>query len=164
MRRFFQHRSPPIFLCHGCFDLLHVGHLAHLLEVRAEASKVKGLVYVSVTADRFINKGPGRPIMPESERRALVASLKWVDGTFIAEGPTAVESINKAKPWRYCKGADRKFQPNVGPDLMAEIAAVRSHGGDILYTMSPLVHSTDYLERYRNAFNTGNIGHHGAVV
>ena len=44
-------------LAHGCFDLLHLGHIRHL----QEAKKLGDRLVVSVTADKFVNKGAGRP-------------------------------------------------------------------------------------------------------
>lgn len=147
-------RKRPIFLCHGCFDVLHVGHLAHLLDVKRLAAQVNGLVYVSVTADEFVHKGLGRPVMPAEERRQLLTNLKCVDYAFLNVGPTGVWAIHRYKPRFFCKGMDTQLQPILLPDLMAEILAVRQHGGDVLYTQTPLRHSTDYLERYRNAFRS----------
>lgn len=145
-------RKRPIFLCHGCFDLLHVGHLGHLLEVRRLADKVNGLIYVSITGDAFIDKGPGRPLMPEDERRQLLAALRWVDRVEIVQAYSAVPAILRFRPRWYCKGAD--YRDKDDRLLQAEIQAVRMHGGDILYTTEPVRHSTDYLERYRHAFRS----------
>lgn len=147
-------RPRPIFLCHGCFDLLHVGHLAHLLEVRRWGNHVNGLVYVSVTADEFVHKGPGRPLMPEGERVKLLSQLKCVDHAFMTTGRTALAAIHEVKPRWYCKGADYHLLESSDPNLKEEIAAVRSYGGDILYTTEPVHHSTDYLQRFLNANRT----------
>ena len=47
---------------HGTFDLLHVGHVRHL-----EAAREFGdILVVTLTADRFVNKGPGRPVLAAS--------------------------------------------------------------------------------------------------
>ncbi|MFA4854916.1 MAG: adenylyltransferase/cytidyltransferase family protein, partial [Candidatus Omnitrophota bacterium] len=44
--------------CHGCFDLLHPGHLKHF-----QAAKNKGdVLVVTLTKDEYVNKGPGRPV------------------------------------------------------------------------------------------------------
>jgi cytidyltransferase-like protein len=51
---------------HGTFDLLHVGHVRHL-----EAARSLGdVLVVTVTADRFVNKGPGRPVFTEGFLRS----------------------------------------------------------------------------------------------
>ncbi|MBZ0141422.1 MAG: adenylyltransferase/cytidyltransferase family protein, partial [Pseudorhodoplanes sp.] len=43
-----------VVLCHGVFDLLHVGHLRHLKAARAFGD----LLVVTITGDGFVNKGP----------------------------------------------------------------------------------------------------------
>lgn len=44
-----------IVQCHGVFDLLHPGHVAHLAEAKTHGD----ILVVTVTPDRFVNKGPG---------------------------------------------------------------------------------------------------------
>ena len=51
-----------IGLAHGVFDLLHMGHVRHLEEVRRHATRL----IVSVTPDRFVNKGPGGRFLMKS--------------------------------------------------------------------------------------------------
>ena len=46
-----------IVLCHGVFDLLHIGHINYL----RSSKKYGNILVVSVTSDKFVNKGPGRP-------------------------------------------------------------------------------------------------------
>jgi len=45
-----------IVLCHGVFDLLHIGHLRHFEQARA----LGDLLVVTVTPDCYLNKGPYR--------------------------------------------------------------------------------------------------------
>ena len=57
-------QGKKIAQCHGCFDLLHPGHIKHF-----EAAKnIADVVVVTVTPDRFVNKGPGRPVFNEKLR------------------------------------------------------------------------------------------------
>ena len=68
-------RKKKIVLCHGVFDILHIGHKRHL-----DAAKNEGdILIVSLTMDRHVNKGPGRPIFSEKLRAEMVASLACVD-------------------------------------------------------------------------------------
>ena len=46
---------------HGCFDILHYGHILYF----EEAKKKGDCLLVSVTPDRFIFKGPSRPFIKE---------------------------------------------------------------------------------------------------
>ena len=58
--------------CHGVFDLLHPGHIKHL-----EAAKCEGdRLIVTLTPDRYVDKGPGRPIFDEGMRAYSLASIE----------------------------------------------------------------------------------------
>src|SRR5262249_41140324 len=52
-----RHAGKTVVQAHGTFDLLHLGHVRHL----EAACKLGDVLIVTVTADRFVNKGPGRP-------------------------------------------------------------------------------------------------------
>src|SRR5688572_21710492 len=86
--------------CHGVFDLLHIGHIKHLQAAR----KIGDLLVVTITPDRFVNKGPHRPAFPERLRAEALASLVCVDFVAINQWPTAVETISRIKPTFYVKG------------------------------------------------------------
>src|SRR5919108_1240176 len=86
--------------CHGVFDLLHIGHIKHLESAR----KLGEVLIVTVTPDRFVNKGPHRPAFPERLRAEALASLACVDFVAINEWPTAVETIQCLRPHYYVKG------------------------------------------------------------
>src|SRR6267142_4506082 len=66
-----------IVLANGCFDILHAGHVRYLEGARA----LGDMLVVAINADAQVArlKGAGRPILPESERAELVASLQAVD-------------------------------------------------------------------------------------
>jgi cytidyltransferase-like protein len=85
---------------HGIFDLIHPGHIAHLEGARA----LGDLLVVSVTADRHVHKGPGRPYFAEHLRLASVASLECVDFVVLAPFPGAVEAIETIRPTRLLQG------------------------------------------------------------
>ena len=55
-------KRKKIVLCHGVFDLLHIGHIKHF----KEAKKNGEFLVVSITADKFVNKGSGRPIFNQN--------------------------------------------------------------------------------------------------
>ena len=70
-----QAQGRTVALCHGVFDLVHLGHVRHIQAARNEGD----VVIVTITADRYVNKGPGRPIFPENMRAEMLASLASVD-------------------------------------------------------------------------------------
>ena len=88
------HKNKKIGLCHGVFDLLHLGHIKHF----EEAKKNCDILVVSVTEDKFIAKGPGRPAFNDLQRMEALASLEYVDYLVLSNQPSSVEVINKIKP------------------------------------------------------------------
>ena len=74
---------------HGAFDLLHLGHVRHLEAAR----RLGDVLFVTVTADRFVNKGPGRPVFNEALRAEMLAALEYVDWVAINPSPDAVGAI-----------------------------------------------------------------------
>ena len=70
-----QNKGSKVVLAHGVFDLLHIGHIRHL-----EAAANEGdFLIVTLTADKFVNKGPDRPVFSELLRAEAVAALECVD-------------------------------------------------------------------------------------
>src|ERR1051325_4729182 len=95
-----QRTGKTVVQAHGTFDLLHVGHVKHL-----EAARSLGdVLVVTVTGDRFVNKGPGRPVFPEDLRAEMLAALYYVDWVAINPSPDAVSAIKLIRPDVYIKG------------------------------------------------------------
>jgi len=91
-----------VALCHGVFDLLHPGHLRHL----ARARQLADILVVSITADAFVAKGPGRPAFPDDLRAEALAALRVVDHVVITRDATALPTIAALEPDVYVKGSD----------------------------------------------------------
>jgi len=70
-------RSKKIITTNGCFDLLHPGHLYHLLKSKAQGN----VLIVGVNSDSSIKKikGKNRPILPQGARALMIAALECVD-------------------------------------------------------------------------------------
>ena len=68
-------KNKTISHCHGVFDLLHLGHIKHF----EEAKSLSDILIVSITADKLVNKGPGRPYFNQKSRLHAIASLQVVD-------------------------------------------------------------------------------------
>src|SRR5438045_9317883 len=85
-----------IVFANGCFDVLHAGHVRYL----AGAKELGDLLVVGVNSDEQVRvlKGPGRPIMPESERAEIVASLESVDLVTIFTEPTVEALLLALRP------------------------------------------------------------------
>ena len=130
--------------CHGCFDLLHIGHIRHLQSAR----RMGDVLVVTVTSDRYVNKGPGRPAFPERVRAEALAALDCVDFVAIDQSPTAVEAIGVLQPDYYVKGQEFAGSRHLPPRLQAEVDAVRAAGGDVRFTHEPVYSSTALLQSH----------------
>ena len=120
-----------IGLCHGVFDLIHYGHILHF----ESAKKKCDFLFVSITSDQFIKKGPNRPIHSDYERLHFLKSISFIDFVFIAKGESGVDSINLIKPDIYFKGSDYKNNlSDKTKKIFTEINAVKKNKGKILYT------------------------------
>jgi rfaE bifunctional protein nucleotidyltransferase chain/domain len=134
-----------IVLCHGVFDLLHPGHIRHL----GEAKRLGDLLFVTITRDALVNKGPGRPAFPESLRAESLAALTDVDFVAINDTPTAVEPIRAIRPDYYVKGSDyEKRSDDVTGGIYEEEAAVRECGGRLHFTREVTFSSTSLLNSH----------------
>ena len=124
-------KGKKVVLCHGVFDLLHIGHIKHF----KEAKNFGDILVVTLTPDVYVNKGPQRPAFTEKLRLEAVAALDVVDYVALNSFPTAVTVIQKIRPNIYCKGLDYKDHKNdISGQIKEEINAVKKAGGKIVYT------------------------------
>lgn len=94
-------KGKQVVHCHGVFDLLHVGHLRHF-----EARRFGDVLIVTLTPDRWVNKGPLRPAFDEQLRLEMLSGLSCIDFVGLNEWPTAVETITRLKPSVFVKGSE----------------------------------------------------------
>jgi len=135
--------------CHGVFDLLHPGHVRHLEAAKREG----GILVVTITPDRYVNKGPNRPVFPEQLRAEQVAALKCVDYVAINKWPTAVEAIKMLRPDVYVKGSDYfDRESDITGGIILEEEAVRSAGGRIHFTDEISFSSSELINRYLSPY------------
>jgi rfaE bifunctional protein nucleotidyltransferase chain/domain len=130
--------------CHGVFDLLHVGHVRHI----EQAKSFGDILVVTLTPDRFVNKGANRPAFSEALRAEVVASLDAVDYVAINQWPTAVDTIKMLKPHVFAKGSEfRNLDDTIG-HVAKERDAVRSVGGEIVFTEDITFSSSALINQY----------------
>ena len=128
-------KGKKVVLCHGVFDLLHIGHIKHF----KEAKKLGDVLIVTVTQDKYVNKGPNRPIFPINTRMESIAALKDIDYVAPNIYPNAIQLIKMIKPNIYCKGKDYKnYTLDVTNQIKKEANAIKSVGGRIVYTVTEL--------------------------
>ncbi len=118
--------------CHGIFDLLHAGHIRHL----NAAKKYGEVLVVTVTADKFVKRGPGQPVFNQALRAETLANLAVTDYVCVLNYPTPIESILSLKPDFYVKGRDPtdKAAEDLSVKVFEEGDTVESVGGKLVFT------------------------------
>lgn len=102
-----------LVVTNGCWDLLHVGHLATF-----EAARERGdIVLVGVNDDAGVRllKGEGRPINNDQDRARMLNAMAVVDLVCIFPGSTATAFLKAAQPDVYVKGGDYTLE-TLNPD------------------------------------------------
>jgi len=155
--------------CHGVFDLLHIGHIKHFEAARAFGD----LLVVTVTPDRFVNKGPNRPAFDQRLRAEAVVALSCVDYVAINDTPLADRPLRALRPDIYVKGSEyRDSSADTTGGIAREKQVVDEVGAEMRYTddvtfssstlinqfLSPFPESTQqYLEGFRSRFGLNDI-------
>lgn len=132
-----------IVVTNGCFDLLHAGHLSLL----HQAAQYGDVLVLAVNSDASVQrlKGPGRPLIPEHERAAMLASLACVDAVTLFDEDTPLSLLQAIRPDVLVKGQDYKVEQVVGRDL------VESNGGSVvLVPLVPDKSTTALIDRIMN--------------
>lgn len=120
-----------ICLTHGVFDFFHVGHKRYL----EKAKSFGDLLVVSITTDKYVNKGPSRPVFNQHLRAEMVASLETVDYVILNDDETSVNIINQIKPKFYVKGKDyENLKGDLTKNIYKEKYAVEKNRGKIVFT------------------------------
>lgn len=132
-------RKHKVALCHGCFDIVHPGHIRHLMYAKEQAD----ILIASLTTDKFIEKGNDRPYVPEELRAINLAALEMVNYVVIDKNATSIENILKIKPDYYIKGFEYKDSAN--PKTKEEEDAVSSYGGKMIYSPGDIIYSSTHL-------------------
>jgi len=135
--------------CHGVFDLIHPGHIRHFQAARS----LGDLLVVTLTADEYVNKGPGRPVFNQRLRAETVAALEAVDYVAIDDHPNAVEAIRQLRPAFYVKGIEDARHGDEAGDLEQEAAAAEAVGGRLHLTNEVSFSSTRLLNEYFPVFS-----------
>lgn len=133
-------RAERVIMCHGVFDVVHPGHVRHLLHAKSKAP----VLIASITADRHIAKGQHRPHVPQDLRAVNLAAFEMIDYVVIDENPTPLENLRIIQPDFFAKGYE--YTANGTPPKTAEeMAVVHSYGGEIIFTPGDIVYSSSSL-------------------
>ncbi len=146
----FRKNSYKIVLAHGTFDLLHVGHIKHLKYSKKFGEKL----VVSITADKFVKKGQGRPYFREIFRKEMLESLSFVDYVFIVNHPSALPAIRIVKPDFYLKGEEyRDNSKDITNKIKKEKLEVKKYKGKIIYSNEITYSSSNLINNYFENFS-----------
>ena len=147
-RQSFRDENKIVVLCHGVFDLLHYGHIEHLQEAKAQGD----ILVVSVTASKYVNKGPGRPYFNDQQRMQFLASIEFVDYVVLSEAVTVHEVVKNIQPDVYVKGSEYAIAQNdVTGNISSEQEIVEKYGGHIYFTTGEVYSSTKLLNKFFGA-------------
>lgn len=135
-------QNKSIILCHGVFDLVHPGHIIHL----EQAKEMGDVLVVSVTAGKYVRKGPGRPYFNDEMRMKFLEALECVDYVLLSEAYTVTDIIEVVKPDIYVKGEEySKAEDDLTGMIVEEKALVEKYGGKICFTTGQTYSSTKLI-------------------
>jgi rfaE bifunctional protein nucleotidyltransferase chain/domain len=141
-----EHRrgGQKIVLANGCFDTLHVGHIRYLEGARREGD----ILVIAVNSDSSVCalKGPGRPILSEAARAALVGALRAADYVLLFSEPNVEALLEDLRPDVHAKGTDYTTE------TVPERATSARLGIRVAIVGDPKHHSTrEFLNSVRKA-------------
>ena len=133
-----------IVQCHGTFDLIHPGHIIHFEEAKA----LGDILVITITAEEFVNKGPGRPYFNDALRIRSLIELECIDYVILIPHSAAKEAIKCVCPDIYCKGLEYKDHHNDPTgNILDDISTVHECGGKVKYVGKIVYSSTKLLNK-----------------
>lgn len=125
--------------CHGCFDILHPGHLRHLTWAASQGD----MLVVTVSSDAVVGKGSGRPYVPERLRAETLAAIEVVAHVAIDDGEWAGPILELLEPDIYIKG--KEFEDVYDGRFGRERRLVESYGGRVMFSSGDVVYSSSHI-------------------
>src|SRR6266850_819483 len=135
-------RANKVIMCHGVFDVVHPGHVRHLLYAKSKAD----ILIASLTADHHITKGVYRPHIPQDLRAVNLAAFEMVDYVLIDERDKPLENIRLIEPDYFAKGFEYGGN-GISAKTAEEVAVIQSYGGELIFTPGDVVYSSSALIR-----------------
>src|SRR3989338_4415700 len=130
-------RAKSVIMCHGTFDIVHPGHIRHLMYAKEKAD----ILIVSLTCDAHITKANFRPFIPEQLRAMNLAALEMVDYVIIDINPIPLDNLKFLQPDFFAKGYEY-FKDGLHPRTQEEVEVIESYGGEIIFTPGDVVYSS----------------------
>jgi rfaE bifunctional protein kinase chain/domain/rfaE bifunctional protein nucleotidyltransferase chain/domain len=135
-----QPRQKKVIMCHGTFDIVHPGHVRHLLYAKSKGD----FLVASLTADTHITKANFRPFVPQELRAFNLAALEVVDFVVIDKDPTPIVNIGIIQPDYFAKGYEYT-RDGLHPRTAEEKQAVEAYGGELIFTPGDIIYSSSNL-------------------
>ena len=128
-------------MCHGVFDVVHPGHVRHLLYAKSKAD----ILVASITADKHITKGCAPAARDAGS--ACGQSRRVRNGRLCRDRPqrqAAGESSRPSSPT--ISPRDLNTTPRaLSPNTAEEAKIVEAYGGEIIFTPGDIVYSSSAL-------------------
>ena len=93
-------RDKKVIMCHGTFDVVHPGHIRHLIYAKGKAD----ILVASLTCDDHIHKANVRPFVPEQLRALNLAAFEMVDYVIVDHNATPIANLARIQPDYFAKG------------------------------------------------------------
>jgi rfaE bifunctional protein kinase chain/domain/rfaE bifunctional protein nucleotidyltransferase chain/domain len=147
LRDTYRSSGRKVVQCHGCFDIVHPGHIRYL----KFAKELGDVLIVSVSADDVVDKGIDRPYINEELRLENLAALEFVDHVCLDRNEWAGPALDLLRPDIYVKG--KEYENKGDPRFAKELALVESYGGKVVFSSGDVVYSsTHIISRFREQF------------
>lgn len=148
LRSDLKREDKVVVQCHGCFDIVHPGHIQYLRFAREQGD----VLFVSVSGDDVVGKGFDRPYINEDLRLENLAALEFVDYVCLDHNAWAGPVLETLRPDIYVKG--KEYETNSDPRFKKEKQLVEGYGGKVIYSSGDVVYSsTLILNRFSERFS-----------
>lgn len=146
IKKILRAENKTIVLCHGVFDLVHPGHILHFEQAKAMGD----ILVVSITSEKYVRKGPGRPYFNDEMRLKFLEAIQYIDYVMLSDQFTVDDIVEIVEPDIYVKGEEYKDSYNdITGAIIDEQKLVEKHGGRIAFTYGQKYSSTKLIN---NAF------------
>ncbi|MEM9492464.1 MAG: PfkB family carbohydrate kinase, partial [Myxococcota bacterium] len=142
-----REQGQTVVQCHGCFDIVHPGHIRYLQFARG----LGDVLVVSVSADEVVGKGTGRPYINEQLRMENLAAFEFVDYVCLDHNTWGGPILDLIRPDIYVKG--KEYETKGDPRFAKEVELVEGYGGKVMFSSGDVIYSSTYiLDHFRDRF------------
>lgn len=147
LREELRSQGKAVVQCHGCFDIVHPGHIRYLRFAKEQGD----VLIVSVSSDEMVGKGFDRPYIHQDLRLENLAELEMVDYVCLDHNAWAGPVLDALRPDVYVKG--KEYEKSSDPRFLRERELVESYGGTVIFSSGEVVYSSSFiLSQFRERF------------